>query len=182
MELASGNVIDYFAALGLESNEKGTEFICKNIPNLGFEGTSNRWSTPKEIWNNAITDIGIFNKVDDAKQLNDGWEVISTSVEGDHLKAPYLAFKRRKTTNSFNHISNILVNEEDSTLGEYKFIEPVKINDIKPFVTGQSHAHLFCHLIFKKSAKDFSLSILRGSPIIDDLVIVNYDADEEVWS
>ena len=68
--MSSTNVIDYFGMLG--KNEGA--FIPKPIGNV-LDGTGP--IAPKDLWQNSITDVGVYFPGIDTLSLHDeGWELI----------------------------------------------------------------------------------------------------------
>lgn len=84
--------IDYFATVG----RKPGSFVIKNKHNGS--------TSAGDIWDNAITDVGVA--LED-EVFDDSWEVLDRSSTGLELFRPHIIIKRRKESKKLDHITKI---------------------------------------------------------------------------
>jgi hypothetical protein len=91
--------IDYFATIG----RRNDLLLPKPIES---KDDSNQLTSPKDIWDNAITDLAVVMEGETAPDST--WEVIKKTVNGLDLFPPYIAYQRRKHSHKVDHIVEVI--------------------------------------------------------------------------
>lgn len=95
------NVIDYFATIGCNNLK------CKGYSTFSDNDDHNNTNI-YDIWNDAITDIIILSSNNNTI-LDETWELINTTIDGNEIKSNYpnIAIRRRLHSKRLDHIIDI---------------------------------------------------------------------------
>ena len=185
--MSSTNVIDYFGMLG--KNEGA--FIPKPIGNV-LDGTGP--IAPKDLWQNSITDVGVYFPGIDTLSLHDeGWELIDilgrdNLIDSEHdtedlmTTLPKLAIKRRKYSGHPTHIVDIEVIQRGQSARKgflvlTRSLSGAQIADLSGDPKNERDIASHILIAVKRCSNDVE-NFIKGRPIIDNICFINASQEE----